>query len=82
MPEKNSLTVYVPRLIPVQVVATDSQGNDHLIGDFEGGVVLSGTALQDVRSSEIIALHSMRDNSWIIKGKRYRYVFVQVKPQD
>lgn len=74
--------IQVPGTIPVQVIATDNRGIDHLIGDFPGGVVLDGGSLLSVDQHVIIGSQSMHDRSWVIKGKRYRYVFMQVKPRD
>lgn len=74
--------IHVPRLIPVQVMATDLRGTDRLIGDFEGGVALSRGALQSVQSGQIIGSLSLKDSTWVIEGKRYRYVFIQVMPVD
>jgi len=74
--------IHVAQTIPVQVIAADTNGTDHHIGDFPGGVVISGMTLQDVQSHTIIASYSMRQRAWVIKGKPYLYVFCQVKPRD
>lgn len=74
--------IHVAGLIPVQVVATDAKNNDYVVGDFEGGVVLKGLDLMDVKTRQVVASFSMRNRMWVIKGKPYIYVFTQVKPQD
>lgn len=74
--------IHVPQTIPVQLVATDTEGTDWLVGDFSGGVVLNGMTLQDVATHTIIASFSIRQRMWVIKGKNYQYIFAQVKPVD
>lgn len=80
--QPKNFAIHVPKTIPVQVVVTDPQGTDYLVGDFSGGVVLSGLTLQDVATSTIIASFSMTSREWVIKGENYRYLFIQVKPID
>jgi hypothetical protein len=75
-------SIQIAKTIPVQVVVTDSEGTDYLVGDFSGGVVLSGLTLQDVATHTIIASFSMTSREWVLKGKNYRYLFIQVKPID
>lgn len=69
-------------LIPVQLVGTDQYGNDSVIGNFEGGLALNGASLQDIKTNAIIAVLSMTDRGWVVKGKKYRYLFMQVMPRD
>ena len=80
--EGGQFGIHVPGTIPCQVIATDTNGEDHHIGDFEGGVVLNQMMLQDVQSRVIIASFSMTRRQWVIKGKNYPLVFMQVKPVD
>lgn len=75
-------SIHVPGTIPVQVIATDVHGQDHLIGDFPGGVVLNQLTLQDVKTHVIIASFAMTRRQWVIKGKNYPLLFMQVKPLD
>ena len=74
--------IHVARMIPVQVIGTDAKGEDHLIGDFEGGVVLKGLDLMDVKSSQVVASFSMTRRMWIVRDTPYIYLFCQVQPVD
>lgn len=78
----SEFSIHVPDTIPVQVIVTDQTGEDYLVGDFSGGVVLNGLTLQDVKSHTIIASFSMTRRNWVVKGKYYTYLFMQVKPID
>lgn len=77
-----TFSIHPKNLIPVQLIGTDRQGTDHVLGDFEGGVVLKGLDLQDVLTSTIVASFSIRRRLWVVKGVSYPYLFVQVKPVD
>jgi hypothetical protein len=79
---ERDFSVHVPDTIPVQVIATDANGDDHHVGDFSGGIVLNGMTLQDVKSHSIVAAFSVRQRAWIVKGNSYRYIFCQVMPID
>ena len=66
----------------MQVRGGYETGDDTLIGDFEGGVVLRGLDLMDVRSSTVISSFSVRQRKWVVRDKPYLYLFMQVQPVD
>lgn len=78
----NDLRKLVENFIPVRVVATTIARTDRLIGDFPSGVVMNGLNLVDIASSLNIATFSPITKMWEIRGVPYRYIFIQVKPQD
>jgi hypothetical protein len=78
----SSFAIHSTKFIPVQIVASDSKGNETVIGDFNNGVVLKGLDLMDVASSTVVASFSIRSRMWVVKGNNWPYLFMQVKPRD
>lgn len=66
-------------VIPVVLVGMTKKGDDHLIGEFQAGVVMVGQTITDMLSREIICILNTGTGKWrLTKPPRYEFDFIHI----